>query len=63
MSRRTRIFGLVTVTCLFKGELLHRNSPGTIQAIRPGEVNWMTAGSDIAHSEPPPQELRHLYST
>src|ERR671920_2505433 len=40
-----------TVTYLFKGELLHRDSLGTVQTIRPGEVNWMTAGRGIAHSE------------
>ena len=41
--------GLATVTYLFKGELLHRDGLGTIKMIRPGEVNWMTAGSGIAH--------------
>jgi redox-sensitive bicupin YhaK (pirin superfamily) len=50
--------GLATVTYLFEGELLHRDSLGTIQPIRPGEVNWMTAGSGIAHSERTPQEMR-----
>jgi redox-sensitive bicupin YhaK (pirin superfamily) len=50
--------GLATVTYLFEGELLHRDSLGTIQPIRPGEVNWMTAGSGIAHSERTPQEIR-----
>jgi hypothetical protein len=50
--------GLATVTYLFKGELLHRDSLGTVQQIRPGEVNWMTAGSGIAHSERTPQENR-----
>jgi redox-sensitive bicupin YhaK (pirin superfamily) len=50
--------GLATVTYLFEGELLHRDSLGTIQMIRPGEVNWMTAGSGIAHSERTPQEAR-----
>lgn len=43
--------GLSTVTYLFEGEILHRDSLGTLQAIRPGEVNLMTAGSGIAHSE------------
>ena len=43
--------GLSTVTYLFQGELLHRDSVGSVQAIRPGEVNWMTAGRGIAHSE------------
>ena len=50
--------GLVTVTYLFSGELLHRDGLGTIQAIEPGEVNWMTAGSGIAHSERTPDENR-----
>jgi hypothetical protein len=43
--------GLATVTYLFDGEILHRDSLGTVQPIRPGEVNWMTAGQGIAHSE------------
>ncbi len=43
--------GLATVTYLFDGEILHRDSLGSVQAIRPGEVNWMTAGSGISHSE------------
>ena len=50
--------GLATVTYLFEGELLHRDSLGTVQTIRPGEVNWMTAGRGIAHSERTPSELR-----
>jgi len=43
--------GLSTVTYLFDGEITHRDSVGAIQAIHPGEVNWMTAGSGITHSE------------
>jgi hypothetical protein len=43
--------GLATVTYLLEGEILHRDSLGTVQAIRPGEVNWMTAGRGIVHSE------------
>jgi len=43
--------GLATVTYLFDGEIQHRDSLGTFAAIRPGEVNWMTAGRGIAHSE------------
>ena len=43
--------GLSTVTYLFEGEIMHRDSVGAEQAIRPGEVNWMTAGSGITHSE------------
>ncbi len=50
--------GLATVTYLFEGELMHRDSLGVVQAIRPGEVNWMTAGSGIAHSERTPPEMR-----
>ena len=51
--------GLATLTYLFKGELLHRDSLGTIQEIRAGEINWMTAGRGIAHSERTPDELRN----
>jgi redox-sensitive bicupin YhaK (pirin superfamily) len=43
--------GLATVTYLFDGEIQHRDSLGTFAAIRPGAVNWMTAGRGIAHSE------------
>lgn len=43
--------GLSTVTYLFSGEIMHRDSVGSEQAIRPQEVNWMTAGSGITHSE------------
>lgn len=43
--------GLSTITYLFDGEIMHRDSVGSEQAIRPGEVNWMTAGSGITHSE------------
>jgi hypothetical protein len=43
--------GLATVTYLLEGEILHRDSVGSVQAIRPGEVNWMTAGEGIVHSE------------
>ena len=50
--------GLATVTYLFEGELMHRDSLGMVQPIRPGEVNWMTAGSGIAHSERTPPHLR-----
>ena len=42
---------LATVTYLFEGELVHRDSLGCVQAIVPGDVNWMTAGSGIVHSE------------
>jgi hypothetical protein len=43
--------GLSTVTYLFSGELTHRDSVGAHQDVRPGEVNWMTAGRGITHSE------------
>ena len=45
--------GLSTVTYLFDGEIMHRDSLGTVQSIRPGEVNWMTAGRGILHQEMP----------
>lgn len=50
--------GLATVTFLFDGTILHRDSLGNVQPIRPGDVNWMTAGQGIAHSERTPGELR-----
>jgi redox-sensitive bicupin YhaK (pirin superfamily) len=50
--------GLATITYLFQGEILHRDSLGTVQPIRPGEVNWMTAGRGIVHSERTAPELR-----
>ena len=43
--------GLSTITYLFEGEIMHRDSLGTEQAILPGEVNWMIAGRGITHSE------------
>lgn len=43
--------GLSTLTYLFSGEIMHRDSVGSEQPIRPGEVNWMTAGRGITHSE------------
>jgi redox-sensitive bicupin YhaK (pirin superfamily) len=43
--------GLATVTYLFDGEIMHRDSLGTAAPILPGEVNWMTAGRGIVHSE------------
>jgi redox-sensitive bicupin YhaK (pirin superfamily) len=50
--------GLSTVTYLFEGQIIHRDSLGTVLPIRPGELNWMTAGRGIAHSERTPPELR-----
>jgi len=43
--------GLSTLTYLFEGEIMHRDSVGSEQPIRPGEVNWMTAGRGVTHSE------------
>jgi redox-sensitive bicupin YhaK (pirin superfamily) len=50
--------GLSTVTYLFDGEILHRDSLGSHQPIVPGDVNWMTAGRGIVHSERTDQALR-----
>jgi redox-sensitive bicupin YhaK (pirin superfamily) len=43
--------GLAAVTYLIDGEIIHRDSLSKVQALRPGEVSWMTAGSGIVHSE------------
>lgn len=50
--------GLATVTYLYDGAFLHRDSLGSEQVIRPGDVNWMVAGRGIVHSERTPMELR-----
>ncbi|MFL5350479.1 MAG: pirin family protein [Hyalangium sp.] len=50
--------GLATVTYLIEGAILHRDSLGTVARIVPGELNWMTAGRGIVHSERSPQEER-----
>lgn len=50
--------GLSTVTYLFEGEVLHRDSLGSKQSILPGDVNWMTAGKGIVHSERMPDHVR-----
>jgi redox-sensitive bicupin YhaK (pirin superfamily) len=50
--------GLATITYLFEGEILHRDSLGSVQPIRPGAVNWMTAGRGIVHSEKVTDEVR-----
>lgn len=50
--------GLSTVTYLFEGQFMHRDSLGNEQMIVPGEVNWMTAGRGIQHSERTPAELK-----
>src|ERR1700684_4170340 len=51
---------LATVTYLFAGSLEHRDSLGTVREIRPGDVNWMSAGRGIAHSERTPKSARTL---
>src|SRR5688572_21222769 len=50
--------GLSTITWLFQGEIQHKDSLGYDLTIRPGEVNWMTAGSGIVHSERSPAWAR-----
>ncbi len=50
--------GLATVTWLFEGVMRHRDTLGSVRDIRPGAVNWMTAGRGIAHSERTPPEAR-----
>ncbi len=50
--------GLATVTYLLEGQIMHRDSLGSVQEIRPGEVNWMTAGRGIVHSERSPAHAR-----
>jgi redox-sensitive bicupin YhaK (pirin superfamily) len=50
--------GLATLTYLFDGEIVHKDSLGSDQSIRPGAVNWMTAGRGIVHSERTGPELR-----
>lgn len=51
--------GLSTLTYLFEGNIAHKDSLGTDMEIKPGEVNWMTAGKGIVHSERTPAYLRH----
>ncbi len=51
--------GLSTLTYLFEGSMMHRDSLGTAIEIQPGQVNWMTAGGGIVHSERTPEHLRH----
>lgn len=50
--------GLATVTYLFEGAMMHRDSTGAVQRIEPGAINWMTAGRGIVHSERTPDDLR-----
>ncbi len=49
--------GLATVTYLFEGAMMHRDSLGVVQQIEPGAINWMTAGRGIVHSERKPESL------
>lgn len=51
--------GLSTLTFLFEGSIMHRDSLGNEVEIKPGAVNWMTAGKGIVHSERTPEYLRH----
>lgn len=55
--------GLSTLTYLFEGNIIHRDALGTEVEIKPGEVNWMTAGKGIVHSERTPDYLRHSEKT
>jgi hypothetical protein len=50
--------GLATVTYLFEGAIMHRDSVGSVQRIAPGAINWMTAGRGIVHSERAPEDLK-----
>ncbi|WP_343486318.1 pirin family protein [Allomuricauda sp. d1] len=50
--------GLSTLTYLLEGELMHEDSMGTVQRIRPGSVNWMTAGKGVSHTERTPKDMR-----
>ena len=54
--------GLATVTYLFDGSMVHRDSTGAVQRIDPGGVNWMTAGAGVAHSERSPDDARAVAS-
>jgi redox-sensitive bicupin YhaK (pirin superfamily) len=55
--------GLATVTYLFEGEIVHRDSLGSHQVIRPGELNWMVAGHGIVHSErTAPERREHAHA-
>lgn len=51
--------GLSTLTFLFEGAIMHRDSLGTAVEITPGAVNWMTAGKGVVHTERTPEHLRH----
>lgn len=51
--------GLSTLTYLFEGAIMHRDSIGSVVEIQPGAVNWMTSGKGVVHSERTPEYLRH----
>ncbi|UJH67297.1 pirin family protein [Allomuricauda sp. SCSIO 65647] len=51
--------GLSTLTYMLEGEIMHEDSLGTQQLIKPGSVNWMTAGKGVSHSERTPEHLRN----
>nr|WP_294858499.1 pirin family protein [uncultured Fluviicola sp.] len=51
--------GLSTLTYLFEGAIMHRDSIGSVMEIKPGAVNWMTSGKGVVHSERTPEYLRH----
>jgi redox-sensitive bicupin YhaK (pirin superfamily) len=55
--------GLATVTYLFEGAMMHRDSMGYVQRIEPGAINWMTAGRGVVHSERTPDDLRNATYT
>jgi redox-sensitive bicupin YhaK (pirin superfamily) len=57
--------GLATVTYHFEGSFMHRHSLGTVQVIRPGAINWTTAGSGVVHSDrvPDARARRHAGSS
>lgn len=55
--------GLATVTYLFSGAMMHRDSLGSVQRIEPGAINLMTAGSGIVHSERLPDDVREQHDT
>ena len=55
--------GLATVTYLFEGAIMHRDSIGSAQRIEPGAINWMTAGRGIVHSEAAPKTSNAAFTS
>ena len=51
--------GLSTLTFMLEGEIIHEDSLGTYQRIKPGSVNWMTAGKGVTHTERTPKDMRN----